>query len=176
MDTICSVGTNNDVTPNTYIFMYALFEEDNDGNADTFSNGLTFYRGNNSLCHNNGAGDNLTAGVYEYRYAFHNNNHFQDRAGYLATIWVQDDVPKWVDAGPLTDDEPVGSWYEFAIADHDAYNHGVDDDHEYDIFYEYTSIVATGGGCAGQCGWLTIHEHNNTINGEIPTAFDTNNC
>lgn len=43
MDTICSVGTNNDVTPNTYIYMYALFEEDNDGNADTFSNGLTFY-------------------------------------------------------------------------------------------------------------------------------------
>lgn len=85
-------------------------------------------------------------------------------------------MPKWVDAGPLADDEPVGSWYEFAIGQDDAYNHGADDDHEYDIFYEYTSIVATGAGCGGQCGWLTIHEHNDTINGEIPTAFDTLNC
>ena len=58
----------------------------------------------------------------------------------------------------------------------DAYNHGLDMTKEYEIKYEYMTKVVGGGCAAGSCDWLTFHDHNWTMNGVIPAAFDINSC
>ena len=71
---------------------------------------------------------------------------------------------------------PVGSFYQFAILDDDAFNHGLDKTKEYNISYEIDPIAIGACGLANACDWLVIHTHNFTVNGVIPMAFDTNNC
>ena len=82
MNDICYVGGGavdaNDVT------VYALFEDDGDGDPNTHWNGLFYEPTTNQLC-NDGATP-IISGVYEYRYAFENGGSDTSRAGYLAVI------------------------------------------------------------------------------------------
>ena len=70
----------------------------------------------------------------------------------------------------------MGSFYQFAILEDDAFNHGLDKTKEYQITYEIDPIAIGGCALANACDWLTIRTHNFTVNGVIPMAFDTNNC
>ena len=96
---ICTAAFNTPVNT-AYLEMNALFAPDSDGDKHTFSNGMIFNPVANTLCAN--PASTLVSGVYEYRYTYTNNNHPWSRAGYLATIWVQDGAPTWNETGPLT--------------------------------------------------------------------------